>query len=321
MSSKTGRPLRILSIDGGGIRGIIPATVLAKIEEMTKTPTSGLFDVIAGTSTGGILALGLTCPGEGGKPKHSAADLVKMYVDKGAAIFKKNFLTEGEKVFREKYDAGPLERVLKEYLGEARLKDAVTRVTVTSYETERRQPFFFRSVNATRDPAQYDYYMRDVARATSAAPTYFEPHKISTTDSAGYYSLVDGGVFANNPGMCAYVDALTEMGPTQNVLMVSLGTGTLTRPLHYDAIKHWGELEWVQPVINMMMDGPSNATDYQLARILGEGNYHRLQTTLDRARDEMDDASEPNIRDLQIQAEYLIDQSEDGLAEICRRLG
>ncbi len=320
-SSKTGRALRILSIDGGGIRGIIPATVLAKIEEMTKTPTAGLFDVIAGTSTGGILALGLTCPGEGGKPKHSAADLVKMYVDNGAAIFKKNFLTEGEKVFREKYDAGPLEGVLKEYLGDSRLKDAVTRVTVTSYETERRQPFFFRSVNATRDPVQYDYSMRDVARATSAAPTYFEPHRISTTDSAGYYSLVDGGVFANNPGMCAYVDALTEMGPTQNVLMVSLGTGTLTRPLHYDAIKHWGELEWVQPVINMMMDGPSNATDYQLARILGEGNYHRLQTTLDRARDEMDDASEPNIRDLQLQAEYLIDQSEDGLAEICRRLG
>ena len=318
---KNGRALRILSIDGGGIRGIIPATVLAKIEDMTKTPTAALFDVIAGTSTGGILALGLTCPGPGGRPKHSATDLVRMYVDNGAAIFRKNFLTEGEKVIHEKYGAGPLERVLREYLGDTRLREAVTRVTVTSYETERRQPFFFRSVNATRDPAQYDYYMRDVARATSAAPTYFEPHKISTAGSAGYYSLVDGGVFANNPGMCAYVDALDEIDPTQNVLMVSLGTGTLTRPLHFDAIKHWGELEWVQPVINMMMDGPSNATDYQLARILGEGNYYRLQTTLDRANDEMDDASEANIRDLQLQSEYLIDQSEDSLAEIGRRLG
>jgi patatin-like phospholipase/acyl hydrolase len=311
--------LRILSIDGGGIRGIIPAKVLAKIEDLTKKPIAELFDVIAGTSTGGILALGLTCPGTGRQPKHAARDLVDLYVNKGEEIFARSWLTEEEKILVPKYKTFHLEQALMEYLGDARLKDAVTRVTVTSYETERRQPFFFRSVRAAKDPAEYDFFMRDVARATSAAPTFFPPHKIATT-SPDYFSLVDGGVFANNPGMCAYADALAEIGPSPDVIMVSLGTGSLTRPLQHDTIKTWGELKWVQPVIEVMMDGVSNATDYHLAQILGAANYYRLQTTLNIAKDEMDDASSPNIRNLVLQAEDLIHSSGDTLAKICERL-
>jgi uncharacterized protein len=318
-SMKGDRQLRILSIDGGGIRGIIPAKVLARIEELTKKPVAELFDVIAGTSTGGILALGLTCPGAGGKPKHAASDLVDLYVNKGAEIFTKSWFTEEEQILAPKYRASHLEQALAEYLQDARLKDAVTRVTVTSYETERRKPFFFRSVRAAKDPSRYDFFMRDVARATSAAPTYFPPHKIATT-SPDYFSLVDGGVFANNPGMCAYVDALAEIGATPDVVMVSLGTGTLTRPLQYDAIKNWGEAQWVQPVINAMMDGVSNVTDFQLEQILGTANYYRLQTTLDIANDEMDDTTSENIRNLELQAEGLIQASADTLLNICERL-
>ena len=311
--------LRILSIDGGGIRGIIPAKVLAKIEEMTKRPIADLFDVIAGTSTGGILALGLTCPGPDGKPLHPATDLVRLYVETGDEIFTKSWLREREVIIQPKYLSANLGQALAQYLGEARLKDAVTRITVTSYETERRQPFFFRSSKAKEDPGQYDHFMRDVALATSAAPTYFPPHRIDVTKT-DYFSLVDGGVFANNPGMCAYVDALKEIPNRSDVVMVSLGTGSLTRPLHYDEIKEWGELHWVQPIISVMMDGVSAATDYHLAQILGTQNYYRLQTTLDIARDEMDDASVENIRDLELQAERLVENSRDILESVCKRL-
>jgi patatin-like phospholipase/acyl hydrolase len=315
-----GRQLRILSIDGGGIRGIIPAKVLAKIEVLTGKPIADLFDVVTGTSTGGILALGLTCPGSDGRPMHPATDLVDLYVKKGADIFTQSWVREREVLLQPKYLASNLEQALADYLGDARLKDAVTRVTVTSYETERRQPFFFRSVRAAREPDQYDFYMRDVARATSAAPTYFPPHRIGTNSGPDYFSLVDGGVFANNPGMCAYVDALTEIGARPDVVMVSLGTGSLTRPLQYDVIKNWGELHWVQPIIAVMMDGVSNATDYHLGQILGKANYYRLQTTLDKAKDEMDDASGANIRDLELQAEDLITNAADVLSSICERL-
>ena len=315
-----GRQLRILSIDGGGIRGIIPAKVLAKIEEITKQPIASLFDVVAGTSTGGILALGLTCPGPDGAPRHAATDLVDLYLNEGGAIFNKTLFTEEEKFVLPKYKETALEKALAHYLADARLKDAVTRVTVTAYETERRQPFFFRSVRAVADPERYDYFMRDVARATSAAPTYFPPHKVATNPAPDYYSLVDGGVFANNPGMCAYVDALAEVGARPDVFMVSLGAGSLTRPLQYDAIKSWGELQWVQPIIDVLMDGVSNATDYQLEQILGKANYYRLQTSLDIAKDELDDVSGENLRNLVLQAEELITRSGDTITTICDRL-
>jgi uncharacterized protein len=321
MGSRTSQDqqLRILSIDGGGIRGIIPAKVLARLEELTGQPIARLFDVIAGTSTGGILALGLTCPGEGGRPRHTARDLVDLYVNRGAAIFTKSVFANEEKYLWPQYAPSHLEQALDDYLGDARLKDAVTRVTVTAYETERRRPFFFRSSKAAEKPAEYDYFMRDVGRATSAAPTYFPAHRIDTTPS-DYYSLVDGGVFANNPGMCAYVDARVEVGSIPDVMMVSLGTGSLTRPLKHDDIKNWGELPWVQPVINVMMDGVSNATDYQLEQILGAANYYRLQATLDIAKDEMDDASGDNIRNLELQADRLIESSAATLTTICNRL-
>ena len=228
-------------------------------------------------------------------------------------------LPAAEKIFWPEYSPKPLEKALADYLGDARLKDALTRVTVTAYETERRRPFFFRSTRAAENPDEYDYFMRDVARATSAAPTYFPTHKIDTTPS-DHYALVDGGVFANNPGMCAYVDALKEVSSGDDVIMVSLGTGSLTRPLKYDEIKSWGEARWVQPLISVMMDGVSATTDYQLGQILGQGNYFRLQTTLDVANDEMDDASSANIENLVLQADRLIEASDATLAAICDRL-
>jgi patatin-like phospholipase/acyl hydrolase len=317
--AKRDRQLRILSIDGGGIRGIIAAKVLARIEQLTKSKIADLFDVIAGTSTGGILALGLTCPGDDKKPKHTAQDLLDLYVNRGAAIFTKPLMPAAEKIFWPEYSPVHLEKALADYLGEARLKDAVTRVTVTAYETERRRPFFFRSSKAAENPAEYDYLMRDVARATSAAPTYFPTHKIDTTPP-DRYALVDGGVFANNPGMCAYVDALKEVPSTDDVVMVSLGTGSLTRPLKYEDIKSWGEARWVQPLIGVMMDGVSAATDYHLAQILGGSNYFRLQTTLDVANDEMDDASGDNIQNLLLQADRLIEASSPTLTTICDRI-
>ena len=119
-----GRQLRILSIDGGGIRGIIPAKVLAKIEEITKQPLASLFDVVAGTSTGGILALGLTCPGPDGAPRHAATDLVDLYLNEGGAIFNKTLFTEEEKFVLPKYKETALEKALAHYLADARLKDA-----------------------------------------------------------------------------------------------------------------------------------------------------------------------------------------------------
>lgn len=258
--------MRVLSIDGGGIRGIIPAMLLAEIEERTQTPIARLFDLIAGTSTGGILALGLTVRGENGAPKYRAQELVELYEREGRNIFNRSTwhrLRACGNAVEEKYSADGIRSVLERKFGNARLKDALADLLVPSYEIERRMPFFFRSRMA-REKTEYDYEIRDVALATSAAPTYFEPHRIVVNqDPLDYYALIDGGVFANNPAMCAYAEAKAQ-DPRADVLLVSFGTGELVRPIFYDEAKDWGLINWAQPILGTVFDGVSDTVDYQL---------------------------------------------------------
>ena len=179
---------RILSIDGGGIRGIIPATVLSEIERRTGRHVAELFDVIAGTSTGGILACGLTLPDSAGHPARTAAELVRMYVDEGPRIFPHEFLGRIRSLVDEKYPQKGIESVLQTYMGDAMLSDTLTEIVVTAYDIERRRPFFFRSARARAD-ARYDFPLRMVARSTSAAPTYFEPFLLPAKPPDGHYAL------------------------------------------------------------------------------------------------------------------------------------
>ncbi|MCS6954340.1 MAG: CBASS cGAMP-activated phospholipase [Bryobacterales bacterium] len=316
-------PVKILSIDGGGIRGIIPAMVLAEIEERTGRPIARLFDLIAGTSTGGILALGLVKPGPAGRPEHSARKLAALYEKEGQRIFRATLwrrLATAGSLAEEKYSAEGLESVLREYFGEARLRDALTEVIITSYETERRMPFFFKSRHAkTREG--YDFPMRLVARATSAAPTYFEPLKLEAASGDDYFSLIDGGVYANNPAMCGYVEARVTHPEADDFLLVSLGTGETTRRLRYEDVKSWGLASWAQPILQVVFDGVSSTVDYQLRQLLGPRNgerrYFRFQTRLDPGCDDMDDASADNVRTLRLLGEKLVRDQQDDLDELC----
>ena len=200
---------RILSIDGGGIRGIIPAVVLAEIEQRSGKRIFELFDMFAGTSTGGILSLALAAPGDDRGARWSARDLIALYLENGPVIFRRSLwhrITSAGSILDEKYEASGLESVLKKSFGEAQLSEALVEVLVTAYDIEGRDPFFFKrrkAIQANED----DYPMWEAARATSSAPTYFEPYRLKTESPVGYYALVDGGVFATNPSMCAYADA------------------------------------------------------------------------------------------------------------------
>src|SRR5690349_4100610 len=132
-SQAQSRPIRVLALDGGGIRGVIPATVLAELERRCNKPIAALFDLIAGTSTGGILALGLTAPDAAnpGQPRHSANDLVALYAQKGSVIFRRSLLHTLITLFGllgNKYPVRGLEETLKSYFGDSELKDAVSEV-------------------------------------------------------------------------------------------------------------------------------------------------------------------------------------------------
>jgi patatin-like phospholipase/acyl hydrolase len=316
--------LKVLSLDGGGIRGILPALVLAEMERRTGRPIARLFDLIAGTSTGGILTLALTRPGPRGWPKYTAARLVQLYEQEGARIFSRSIwhrLHAVGNLFEEKYPSTGLQTVLRAYLGRTRLKDALTEVLVTAYEIEGRFPWFFKRHRARSDTATHDFPMVDVAQAAAAAaPTYFEPVKVRTREGLDEYALIDGGVYANNPAMCAYVEAQTLHPGAREFLVVSLGTGELTRPLPYEQVKGWGLANWAQPILNVVLDGVSDTTDYQLRQLLPSDRYFRFQTRLDEGNEDMDNASRTNLAALKRLGEALIRREEARLAELCERL-
>jgi predicted acylesterase/phospholipase RssA len=319
--------IKILSIDGGGIRGIVPAVVLAEIERRTGQPTAHLFDLIAGTSTGGILAVGLSIPKKPSAPLYSAEDLIEMYQRQGARIFSRSLshrLAALGNLRRGKYTNSGIEAVLLEYFVDSRLRDAATDLLITSYEIERSSPFFFRSSMARERP-DYDFPAREVARATSAAPTYFAPMRISTGTFEDHYTLIDGGVFANNPAACALVEARTTHRDANGFLVVSLGTGELNRCLPYDEAKDWGPYRWAMPVLDVVLDGVSRTVDYQLRQLLpgAEGHcqrYYRFQTTLDGHHRRLDDASPDNITALKALAYNLVERESANLEKLCGQL-
>jgi patatin-like phospholipase/acyl hydrolase len=310
--------VKVLCIDGGGIRGLIPALVLAEIETRTGRRTADLFDLVAGTSTGGILACGLTRGGPDGKPLYSAAELAGIYVEEGPRIFHRSLVkrvSSGDGWLDERYDDDGLEAALERYLGDAQLAQALTDVFVTAYDIEGRYAFFFRSARAREDP-EYDFALIAVARATAAAPSYFEPAAVTDAAGSHTYPLIDGGVYAVNPSMCAYADVVAADRAGQLDLMLSLGTGSSTRPYPYEDALGWGQLEWARPILDIVFDGVADTIEFEAGRVMGD-RYVRLQTELDEASDDLDDASPGNLAALRREAEQLIAASDAELDRVC----
>ena len=282
-------------------------------------PTAELFDLIAGTSTGGILACGLTRPGPDGSPLHSAEELAELYRAEGPKIFDRSLrkkVTSAGGLIDERYDDAALNAALATYLGDARLKDAITDVFITAYDFQDRFAFFFRSSRARTDDT-YDFAMAEAARATAAAPTYFEPVEVTDAAGARTYPLIDGGVYAINPAMCAYAEVV---GAGADISVIAaLGTGEQTKPYEFDDVKGWGLIEWAQPVLDMVFDGVADTVDFEAAT-LSRGRYRRFQAELRYASDALDDASEANLRRLEGDAERLIAERSADIEALCEEV-
>jgi len=341
---------RILSVDGGGIRGLIPALVLEELEKRLsrelgeRRALSDCFHLMAGTSTGGLIALGLTAPdpSDPERPRLSAVDLVRLYGEDGPRIFGgwlQRLISLGGWL-GPKHSPAVLERVLRERLGEARLRDALRDLVVTSYDMTGREPHFFKRWRAA-ESEQRNLPMVEAALATAAAPTYFPSHGI------GDRALVDGGVFASNPTIAAIAEALkrTEDEPAnlrpQDLLVVSLGTGVHETGFEQSEVRHWGRIGWIRPrgedpaLISAVLDGQSDAADHWAHMILNHEpgdplpepteigakgpRYFRLQVGL-RAELPIDDASKGTLEGLAAAAQELIEANDVQLTEIARRL-
>jgi uncharacterized protein len=321
--------------------------------------------MIAGTSTGGILALGLTKRNSdleiNSEPEYTSAELRDFYCNYGRKIFSDEpdhttandamglYQKYGQKVLGNynpldtllgpKFSSQGRKEVLQELFGDAFMEEALTETLVTSYDIELRAPIFFTSNPKVEETEGVDarkicggFKMFEAAMATSAAPTFFPPYKLMTahrTDE-GYYALVDGGVLANNPSLIAMMEVLAtskeadkENLQHSDILMVSLGTGSFTRKYKYNNVKKWGQLQWVNPIIDIVLDSQSESVAYQLQNLMTvEGqyqNYYRFQFPLsgEDGCDQMDNASLDNLDYLKSLGEKIIEQKKRTLSKLC----
>ena len=333
----------ILSIDGGGIRGILSGVILAYLEEQlqvkTNNPSARLadyFDLLAGTSTGGILTCMYITPDENGRPRFSAQDAVDLYLKNGQEIFSIPWtrrLINWVGLFEARYPVRNIEKVLLHYLKDTLLSQALKPCLITSYEIFQRKTIFFNKLDTSKSETR-DFRLRDIARSTSAAPTYFRPAQIHSTYGNPLY-LVDGGMFANNPSMCAYAEARTikfsslpecagkaDYPTATEMVLVSIGTGSQGDSYPYRKAKRWGVVGWLRPLINILMSANSETVHYELRQMFGAvdpanlANYFRLEPTVGTASSAMDLATPENMCALEEAGKTFVSNNVDQLNRI-----
>ena len=319
--------IRVLSIDGGGIRGIIPACILAHMEQLLKeisrdrqAQISDYFDLVAGTSTGGILTALLLYPGQ----KYSATDLIELYAHHGQTIFTRNTVTrqiDRMGLFRPMYQHEPLERLLQHYLGDLKVSELVRPALIPTYNIESGVATFVSSLAIEKNPKQ-DCRVCDVLRATTAAPTYFSPTKQKRA------AFIDGGMFANNPALCAYIEAtkFPSDPSAKEMMLLSLGTGSINRRYAYGETQKWGRLNWIRPALDIYASAASQTVNHQLEIFYAHqnraGNYLRIEPDLKgfTADFRMDKATPDNIQQLLKVGEAMCQQYEAPLRAFLRQV-
>ncbi len=297
----------ILSVDGGGIRGIIPAIILAEIEKRTRKPIAEIFDLMAGTSTGGIVVAGLCRKDEQGNPQYSANDLVEFYQEYGSYIFKSSFFRRSILSWFNcaQYPHKNIEFVLDKYFGDDTLQSTLNNVLIASYDIHNNCPFFFKSWK------EGNIKLKDALRAATAAPTYFIPKHLKINQINRV--LVDGGVFANNPAACAYASG-KRLFPNDDILLLSIGTGRTDRSIANS--KRFGKIGWIKPLIHVMFSSSLDAVNYQLNQVIAD-KYIRIQSQLKIASPDMDNITSKNIKSLQQEAKAMIEDNQELIDKFC----
>ncbi|XP_073007431.1 LOW QUALITY PROTEIN: patatin-like protein 2 [Typha latifolia] len=332
-----GNIVTLLGIDGGGVRGIIPGTILAFLESKLQELDGGdariadYFDVIAGTSTGGLVTAMLTTPDKDGRPLFAAKDIVNFYIEHTPKIFPQDSKGPFAKIKRlfkifngPKYNGKYLHSLVRELLGETRLTQTLTQVVIPTFDINLLHPTIFNTYEAKSD-ALKDPLLSDVCISTSAAPTYLPAHRFETKDGEGStrcYHLIDGGVAANNPTLAAMTHITKEiftqnhdffpMKPTDygKFVVISLGTGSADKKGKFDAgmAAKWGVLGWLikdgnTPLIDSFSQASSDMVDihssvlFQVLR--SQMNYLRIQdVTLEGNTSSVDISTQENLRSL-----------------------
>ncbi len=332
------KKFKILSLDGGGIKGIVPAIICEYIEnEISKKINKKAyiheyFDFIVGTSTGGILGALYVSPN-----LHTSTEILEFYKNFGDKIFKKSFfrkITSFNGILRTKYSTKKLEEITSNLFGDLNLSDTLKPFMTTSYDLIRCKEVFFDSLNAQCKPDK-NFKLKDVVVATSSAPVYFEAKRL-TCKNGKVYNCIDGGLFANNPALIAYAEArninfselLNEKKSSylynKDMLLISIGTGKKSGYHNYEHLKSKGGAKWALPIIDILFSSQSNTDDFILKKIFDSSNnkwnYFRLNPQLYNSSLNLDDSSKNNIKNLALDTERFIEKNKVMLDDIVLQL-
>ncbi|HAJ59002.1 MAG TPA: patatin [Cyanobacteria bacterium UBA8543] len=316
---------RILSLDGGGIRGVISAVILEEVERQIKKPLNEHFDLIAGTSTGSILAAAIA---SGLKSQ----DIIRLYQDKGPNIFPYQSLFSPQRlglVLRygfsaPKFSDEGLIKVLQAKFGTTTLSDIDNspQLLIVAYDTIGREPIVFKSWR--RDVDYCNVPLWEACVCSASAPAYFPAHLLKT--SSRTYSMIDGGVGASNPSACAVAEAIRLGYPIKDISVLSIGTGNSASPIVLKDARAWGLSQWIWNgrLIDVLFDASSKIHHYVTLQVLSSlesqnelyPGYLRLQPTITNAQ--IDDASPENIAKLVREAQEYIAANQNLLKKFIR---
>lgn len=274
----------ILSLDGGGIRGIMLLCQLVDLEKKLDKPIHETFDLISGTSTGAIVAVLLAMG-------YTASDILSFYLTNAKKIFKKRFLWFG--IFRPKYSDKFFNSIIKKYVGDKYLSDLSCDVIITAYNVTKKRKLIFKSKNAKVD-ASYNYKLFDVIRSSASAQTFFKPHKIGSS----YF--IDGGMVINNPTLISYIEAIGYKVRFNNINVLSYSTGIKSTIINKSTLRG-GIINWAKPTVDILLAEQSQITDYHMKE-LGINNEHlnyiRCESYISNSSGKIDDVSRKNLNNL-----------------------
>ena len=264
----TQRRFQVLALDGGGGPGIFTAALLAGLEDDTSRPVADLFDLVVGTSTGGIIALGL---GAGLTPR----EILDFYVEERNHIFPNRLVWRSlRQLFVAKYWPGGLEAAVKRVFGTKVLGESGVPLVIPSYDLGENDVHLFKTPHHERLKRDYRVPMWAVAMATSAAPTFFPAFRLP----GDHTRLIDGGVWASNPTMVGVTEAVSMFGQRpEDVRVLSLGT-TVSMRTRRSRLDNGGLIRWARgpSVVDVLLNGQSAGAFAQVKHLIGPENAYRL---------------------------------------------
>lgn len=280
--SDADRPrFQVLCLDGGGVKGLYTAALLSRLEQDLETRVTAHFDLITGTSTGGLIALAL---GLGLAP----ARLVDFYVQEGPKVFRPTMPRRLRHAFRAKYDSRPLEEALRSVFGDKRLIDSAKRLVIPTYNLDTGKVHIFKTRHHPRLNRDWRVPMWEVGMAATAAPTFLPAHVLNDDRSR----LIDGGVWANNPVTVGIAEAKSMLDiPLDAIRVLSLGT-TSARAHHSSQLDRGGVQQWLRgnSVVDVLLRGQSEGATGLAQHLIGRENVVRVDTPVPEAFFQLDDA-------------------------------